>query len=206
MILQISKALGQFVVTILLITGCSRPNTNADPDELILENEKALLKIELQGGMYTDFHLKENSVNPFTWEATTEQMPKNNLPYSFKGHFLCTGRWGAPSDEEIAAGIPHNGEVNTQRWEITKPLSYENEMFSVEMRCQAPIEKLDVVRTINFPHKGSYFIVTEKFTNNLPVGRQCNFVQHPTIAAPFLSEKTIINTNAGRGLDQETHF
>lgn len=56
------------------------------------------------------------------------------------------------------------------------------------------------------PDDGPYFIVKEDFTNNLPIGRVSNVVQHATIAAPFLTAETIINTNAGRGFDQRTNY
>lgn len=201
-----------FIIPLVLIwTSCDQnqkkePTTNQESNVLVLENEQIALNIDLQGGMYTGFNLKEHPVNPFGWQLNPMQMPKNNQPHVFKGHFLCTGRWGAPSEGEIKAGIPHNGEVNTQLWKITKPVEKSGEFISAEMSCTAPIEKLDVKREVRLPQDGSYFLVKENFTNNLPVGRISNIVQHVTIAAPFLTPETIINTNAGKGFDQRTNF
>jgi hypothetical protein len=90
-------------------------------------------------------------------------------------------------------------------WEIFSTDEVQG-FSSVKMSCNAPIEKLNVTRKIFIPKIGNYFIVKEWFTNNLPIGRLTNVVQHGTIAPPFLSEKTIINTNATLGFDQRTNY
>lgn len=170
-----------------------------------VENDEFVLGINAVGGAFVDFHLKQEPLNPFGWTLLESQMPDNNRPYTFDGHFLCTGRWGSPSPGEIKAGIPHNGEVNTQQWDIVSSPSAPG--FKImNMTCTAPIEKLDVERKVMIPESGNYFIVKEKFTNNLPIGRLSNVVQHGTIAAPFLTESTIINTNATLGFDQRTNY
>jgi hypothetical protein len=74
------------------------------------------------------------------------------------------------------------------------------------MNYKAPIEQIDVLRNIYIPEQGTYFLVKEWFSNQLPIGRVHNVVQHSTIAAPFLTEETIINTNATLGFDQRTNF
>lgn len=174
-------------------------------DDFIFENRDFSLTVTRTGGMFTDFHLKGRPVNPFGWSVLPEQMPENNQPHVFAGHFLCSGRWGAPSEGEIAVGIPHNGEVNTMPWIITHDEKSENGLRSVSMNCHAPIERLDVERKIVIPETGSWFFVKEKFTNNLPVGRIANFVQHGTVYAPFLNEEMLVFTNAERGFDQRTN-
>ncbi len=173
--------------------------------DFIFENNDISLTVTAVGGMFTDFHLKSRPVNPFGWDLLPGQMPENNQPHVFAGHFLCSGRWGAPSEGEIAAGVPHNGEVNTTQWTITRDERDTNGLRSVTMSCHAPIERLDVEREIIIPEKGFWFFVNEKFTNNLPVGRIANFMQHGTVYAPFLSEEMLVFTNADRGFDQRTH-
>jgi hypothetical protein len=196
------------LVLILTILNCQSDVTskNEVTDEInfILENEEMLLNVSRNGGMFTRFILKRNELNPFGWILKPEQMPKNNQPHAFAGHFLCTGRWGAPSEGEMSAGVPHNGEVNTQEWKMISNKALIGGATELVMTCEAPIEKLDVTRTIRVPKKGGYFVVNETFVNNLPVARLTNFVQHGTVAAPFLSSETIINTNAGNGFDQRT--
>jgi hypothetical protein len=103
------------------------------------------------------------------------------------------------------AGIPHNGEVNTQLWQVLG-IDQRDGFQHISMSVKAPREKLDVDRQIIIPPSGNYFLVKEQFSNNLPIGRLSNVVQHGTIAAPFLTEKTILNTNATRGFDQRTNY
>ena len=175
-------------------------------DSLIsMGNEEFTLSVKQRGGAYVDFHLMEKPVNPFGWKLLPDQMPINNQPFTFDGHFLCTGRWGEPSPGEIAAGIPHNGEVNTAWWEVSGD-RLTNGFIVKSMKCQAPIEQIEVDRNVYIPEQGTYFLVREWFTNKLPVGRVHNVVQHGTIAAPFLSEEMIINTNATLGFDQSTNY
>ena len=197
---------------IFLFGVCTEVNeqNNRDPEVadaiVTMENEEIVLSIDLEGGHYVNFELKENPVNPFGWKVTVEDMPANNRPFVFQGHFLCTGRWGSPSPGEIAAGIPHNGEVNTQWWTVRETLDRRNDAFRVVLHGPSPLEKLEVTRKIIMPEKGSYFIVQETFSNLLPVGRPSNVVQHGTIAYPLLDATTLIDTNAKEGFDQRTNF
>jgi hypothetical protein len=170
----------------------------------LFENSRMEIRVSANGGMFTGFVLKDNPLNPFGWALLPEQMPKNNQPHIFAGHFLCTGRWGSPTPGEMDAGIPHNGEVNTQEWIIVDSQEHDSGANSVRMTCTAPIERLDVERQITIPAHGSWFWVHEKFTNNLPVGRLTNFVQHGTVFSPFLSPQMVVNTNATKGFDQRT--
>ncbi|MFW5778305.1 MAG: hypothetical protein ACOCW7_03950 [Bacteroidota bacterium] len=193
----------------LFLWGCSNPNPNQKentnkPEKAVylLENSEILLEITQRGGMYTRFELKNTPLNPFGWKLKPGQMPENNQPYVFRGHFLCTGRWGAPSPGEIKSGIPHNGEVNTEKWEVTNDTFTDQGNHLLKLYCEAPIEKLHTQREILFPDKNNVFVVRETFINDQPIARLSNFVQHATIAPPFLTENTRISTNAAKGFDQ----
>lgn len=182
--------------------GCQSNVEEGGSREIVLENSIARLVVERAGGMFTCFELKERAVNPFTWRLSCEQMPRNNRPFVFKGHFLCSGRWGAPNPGEILAGIPHNGEVNTVIWDVEESTVDTLGMQRLKMRCESPLERLDVERVIFMPQDGTWFFVEECFQNHLPIGRPVNFVQHATIGAPFLTPNLVVNTNAQQGFDQ----
>jgi hypothetical protein len=47
-------------------------------------------------------------------------------------------------------------------------------------------------------------VVRERVTNTNRLGRIYNMVQHPTIAPPFLDEKTLVDSNAARGFMQSS--
>ncbi len=208
--LNVKKA-GYFLMPAILIwaltaTGCESATVADDLNKKVvtIENKQIQLEITLAGGMFTGFVIKENPVNPFAWALTTEQMPENNKPFVFKGHFLCAGRWGAPTQGEIEAGIPHNGEVNSVVWDITENQVLPDGSHQLVMACKTSLEKLDVKRTITMPDEGSWFYVEETFMNHLPIGRPVNFVQHVTVSSPFLTSDMLVNTNASYGFDQET--
>jgi len=78
-----------------------------------LENSKVVLQVNLSGGAYSDFHLKENPLNPINWKTVNPEEPP------FMGHFLCLDRRGPPSEAEKANGFRHHGEVTIEDWELS---------------------------------------------------------------------------------------
>jgi hypothetical protein len=160
------------------------------------------LSIDLFGGALVDFRLPEQSSNPYSWKIPVNDMPPNNrngAPY--QGHFLCLGRWGAPTDGEIKAGTPHNGQSGNQLWEAISVAS-----DSLHIRSHAPLDGITVERRLYFDAAHAVFKVTDRVQSILPVGRLFNIVQHATIGAPFLSTSTIIDSNAGSGFMQHLSY
>lgn len=156
-----------------------------------IENDKLLLNVALEGGAYTDFHLKEFPVNPVNWKTDNPEHPP------LQGHFLCFDRWGPPAEAEKTLGIPLHGEVNLQTWKL---LSGQNKnRKKVRMACNLPIANLRITRTIGIPGEESVFKVNEKIENLNTGDKLYNIVQHVTIAPPFLDPSVIIDTNAGKG-------
>ncbi|MEI7675143.1 MAG: hypothetical protein WCJ03_00070 [Bacteroidales bacterium] len=164
-----------------------------------IENQCAQLSFDLHGGAIVDFHLKSNKINPFTWKVTTAQMPTNNKSGAvFQGHFLCLGRWGAPTDGEMKAGVPHNGQAGRDMW----LLDFSTKLGFAKMSAKAPIDGITVERTIQMDVKSAAYKVTEKVKNVTSIGRLFNMVQHATIGAPFLDSTTTIASNAKQGFLQ----
>lgn len=162
-----------------------------------LQNKTSLVEVDLHGGAIIEFHLKENLVNPLSFRFSKEQMPANNKAGAvYQGHFICAGRWGEPSPGEINAGIPNHGEPANIYWNVQ-----ESTDSNVIMETTASLEGLHIKRSINMNDETAFFHVAETITNINPLGRLYNVVQHPTIAAPFLNETTIINCNASTGFD-----
>lgn len=182
------------------------PQTLADT-VLIFNNSKATMTMDMRGGSFTNFEIKARPVNPFSWVIPANWMPKQNTDksnYVFKGHFLCTGRWGAPSEAEQAAGVPFNGEVTTELWEIAQPKKQGKGFREAVAVCDLPLEQMTVTRKLAFSDTGSFFWITETFKNETAMGRLTNFTQHATIAPPFLTPDVLIDCNAGLGFDQKT--
>lgn len=160
-------------------------------EDLVLENSTARIAWNLSGGGLVDFQLKEQPTNPFTWEE------KSTAPAHFRGHFLCMDRWGAPSQAEINAGVPFHGEAPRVEWRRLGGNAAE-----AEMSARLPLARMAVKRTVKL--EGSTALVTEAVTNEAPMGRVFNMVQHPTIGPPFLDETTVVDANARQGFMQSS--
>jgi hypothetical protein len=193
---------GLCLITSILFFKCEQqPQNNlkaAGDSVLHLENQSVVLEIQQHGGAYTLFQLKANPLNPLSWQLTPEQMPENNQSGAvFRGHFLCTGRWGEPTAGEVAAGIPHNGEPSRDWWEVI-----HQEKDRIKMKARANLDGVNIERTVVLDPLESVFRVEEVITSTLTHGRLFNFVQHPTLAPPFLEPGTIVDANAGAGFLQ----
>ena len=159
--------------------------------------------IDLYGGAFTGFTLPESSVNPFSWRELPADMPKNNRNGAiFQGHFLCLGRWGAPTAGEIKAGVPHNGQPGNQLWQVIS--QHEGEFLHIG--THAPLDGVNAERLIYFDAVNAVCKVTGLVQSTLSAGRLYNIVQHATIGAPFLSASTIIDSNAKAGFMQHLSY
>lgn len=166
-----------------------------------LENDTSTISVESFGGAITEFFCKgESKINPLNFAFSSQQMPGNNktgAPY--RGHFLCAGRWGEPSEGEIKNNVPNHGEAANIDWQVEKNNN------QLRMQTTALKEGLHIERIIEQDKHLPVFTVSETFSNINVLGRLYNVVQHPTLAAPFLNAGTIINCNATLGFNQEQY-
>ncbi|HRH61073.1 MAG TPA: hypothetical protein PL045_10915, partial [Chitinophagaceae bacterium] len=154
-------------------------------------------EVDLFGGAITNFQLHGRQINPLSFQFTKEQMPANNKAgAAYQGHFLCAGRWGEPSSGEIEAGIPNHGEPANILWHLKNKTE-----DALQMKVHSSKEGLLVARSLQLSNSHALFSVKETVTNRNILGRLFNIVQHPTIAAPFLDENTIVNSNADKGFE-----
>ncbi len=152
-----------------------------------LETTEAIVKFDLLGGGLVDFHLRDSdNLNPFSWESKGEPMQPRP-----RGHFLCMDRWGQPSDAEKKNGMPFHGEAPFAVWKHTG---------KGRMEAELPIAQLRIEREARLT--GASLTLVERVTNVGKLGRMYNMVQHPSIAPPFLDEKTFVDANAGPGFAQ----
>lgn len=160
-----------------------------------IENSKVLLQINLSGGSYFDFHLKEQPINPINWRATK---PEEQM---FMGHFLCFDRWGPPSKAEQANGFRHHGEVNTESWELLTSPQVNEGALTCSMMCRLPMAALQLTRKIELSADEPVFLVTEEIKNLNRNGRMFNIVQHVSLAPPFLDKSTLFDNNTIQGFE-----
>jgi hypothetical protein len=160
-----------------------------------MENGNIELLVNLNGGSYFDFHLKELPLNPINWRATK---PEERI---FMGHFLCFDRWGPPSEAEKANGFRHHGEVNTVLWTLLTPPRKIDGRSTCSMMCKLPMAGLQMNRKIELSVDEPVYFVTEEIKNLNINGRIFNIVQHVSIAPPFLDKSTLFDNNALQGFE-----
>jgi len=162
-----------------------------------LENSKMVLRVNLSGGTYSDFYMKENPLNPLNWKTVNPEEPP------FMGQFLCLDRWGPPSAAEKANGFRHHGEVITRNWELQEHFQKGENISACKMSCRLPMAGLRVTRTIELSENEPVFHVTEEIENLNKYGRMFNMVQHVTLAPPFLDSTTLFDNNTEKGFEDK---
>ncbi|MDD4776968.1 MAG: hypothetical protein PHV53_01635 [Fermentimonas sp.] len=165
--------------------------------EITLQNEHSFLKIDLKGGAYSDFHLKELQLNPINWQSDDPGQS------SFKGHFLCFDRWGPPSKGEQKNGFKHHGEVSDLEWQLIKDSYTSKGYIESSMSCVLPMGRLGITREIQMALDQPLIKVTEYIQNLNPFSRMYNIVQHVTLAPPFLDTTTLFDNNSEKGFEDK---
>ncbi|MBL9175138.1 MAG: hypothetical protein JNL10_16485 [Verrucomicrobiales bacterium] len=164
---------------------------------LTLSNNKVRLVVDLEGGSIGEFRFVDTDVNPLNWAAPA---PGETGVRGF-GHFLCLDRWGPPSDAEGARGMPYHGEAAHVKWTQVRSNKFAALDTGV-MTATLPLAGLSVRRTVHLSPSQSVVLVREDITNDRPLGRVYNIVQHPTLAPPFLDETTLVDCDGRRGFAQ----
>jgi len=119
------------------------------------------------------------------------------------GHFLCLDRWGPASAAETRNGMGWHGEATRVAWQVLDTPTNKDGRIHTAMAAQLPMAGLRVERRIALGDAQPFFVVTEAVTNQNPLGRLYNMVQHPTIGPPFLDEHTLVDANGGKGFMQD---
>lgn len=164
-----------------------------------ISNSTSTLLVDSNGGAIISFSLVNDTINPFTWKLSKEQMPVNNRNgASFEGHFICLGRWGNPTEGEIKAGIPNNGHIGNIQWNIIS-----QNKSDIEFLVNSELDLMSLKREIKLDEKQPMFLVKDSVVNRSQIGRLFNIVQHATIGQPFLNCGTLIDTNASLGFMQD---
>jgi hypothetical protein len=186
------------ILLLILTCFCDAEEIVDGRKSLVFNTPMSRLVVDLSGGAIGEFRLNNTQVNPLNWahpKATDASI------HGF-GHFLCLDRWGPASEAEAARGMPYHGEASNVEWSIARDVTESGGEMEAEMQARLPKAGLYVRRTIRMSRLTPAFKVREEITNDNPIGRIFNIVQHPTIAPPFLDENTIVNCNGTKGFAQ----
>ena len=163
-----------------------------------LQNDKIQVIVTPGGGHIASMTLRSGSgsgVNPLwlpPWKSSEPgewekaggfygDKPGAQLLSTIMGQNVCLDFFGAPSPEEIKAGIPVHGEAPTVNWAaITKSdakLSYGTFLPNAQMK---------VTRSISLAPGSSALWISETVENQTAFDRPFGWNQHVTLGPPFL--------------------
>ena len=202
---QMLTTLKMLVASMTVVTTSQAEVMDVDGrSALVMQSDVALLVVDLAGGSIKDFHLLEHGLNPLQWDSVSFDSTLAETPTKPRsmGHFLCLDRWGPASEAEIENGMGWHGEASRVLWKVTQDVVDGDDHLEAVMTANLLSAGLSVRRTIRMSRSTAVIEVTEAVTNQRPLGRIYNMVQHPTIGPPFLDETTVVDANAGRGFMQ----
>jgi len=166
---------------------------------VILRNDKIELTILTRGATLANLVLRDDTekLSPY-WNTDRALRPNGPLPSPLAGsigHFLCLDGFGAPSDEEAAAGIPFHGEASKQEFnwsQLRRP-----GVYSAVLKARLPLAQEDITRTITLADGENVVYVNTEVENLLAIDHPISWAEHATTGPPFLSPgQTIIDVPA----------
>ena len=176
---------------VLLVAGALIAQT-ADFDgrpAVILQNDKLELTVLTRGATLANLILRDDAekLSPY-WNADRALNPNGPPPSPLAGsigHFLCLDGFGAPSDEEAAAGIPFHGEASKQQFDVSK-LGTPG-VYSTVLKARLPLAQEQVTRTIALVTGENVVYVNTEVENLLAIDHPISWAEHATTGPPFLS-------------------
>lgn len=163
--------------------------------KLQINNKQITLKLHLNGGSVISLkHAEKPDTDVLNFSFTKKQMREiGNTGAPFKGHFICCPYWGSSGTNQ-----PWHGPFAAGKWQ--KESATKNSLVLASLYKQYG---LAMRKEIQLHDSLPVFRVREKIENVISTPVAYNLVQHPTLQAPFLNDKTVIQTNAAKGLLQD---
>lgn len=160
-----------------------------------IENRHLRVTVTIEGGHIAEIFHKTSGVNPLwtpPWpsiEPSTYDRQRHpeygadaesKLLSGILGHNLCLDLFGAPSDEEAAAGITVHGEASIVPYQVA------SEDDRLTMKSMLPAAQLRFERSVVISE--SQALLTETVENLSPLDRPIAWTEHATLGPPFLEK------------------
>ncbi|MDQ2949975.1 MAG: hypothetical protein M3Y27_29230 [Acidobacteriota bacterium] len=117
-------------------------------------------------------------------------------PLAAMGHFLALDGFGAPSDQERAAGMPFHGEASKQAVKVMASQD-AGPVRSVILQAPLPLVQETLTRTMVMVDGENVVYVTSDLESGVAVDRPISWAEHATIGPPFLERgKTVVDMPA----------
>jgi hypothetical protein len=160
-----------------LSVSAQRPVESDGRQAMSLSNDKIDLTVLLNGGTLARLVLSGD--------------PEKISPLAALGHFLCLDGFGAPSSEEMAAGMPFHGEASKQLWTVTSSPS-SGKLRSVRINASLPLAREIISRRFEIVDGENVIYVESELENLVAVDRPVSWAEHATIGPPFLEKGKLV--------------
>jgi len=158
-----------------------------------IENSHLRVTVLEEGGHIAEILDKQTGINPLwtpPWPSIEPSVhdaarhPEygdgidNKLLAGITGHNLCLDIFGAPTEEETAAGMPVHGEASVAPYDIGGSAE------ELTLRAHLPIAQLRIQRSITL--REGALRIRERVENLSGLDRPVGWTQHVTLGPPFL--------------------
>lgn len=180
----------------------------------VIENDNLRVTVLQEGGHIAEVFDKEMSVNPLwipPWGSiepsiyNPSQYPEfgrgsdAKLLAGIMGHNSCLDFFGAPSEEEAAAGLTAHGEAAVVPYEIRETNG------ALISSAHLPLAQLHFARSIELHHRS--IKIRESVENLTAFDRPIGWTQHVSLGPPFLVKgSTQFRASVTRSKVFETEF
>jgi hypothetical protein len=148
---------------------------------MVLSNDRLELTIQGTGGTLAKLLLREG--DPLS-------------PLATMGHFLALDGFGAPSEQERAAGMPFHGEASKQAVKVTASQN-SGSVHSTTFEIGLPLAQETLTRMIEMVDGENVVYVTSDLQSGLATDRPISWAEHATLGPPFLEKgKTVVDMPA----------
>jgi hypothetical protein len=154
---------------LLLSASAQRPVDLGGRQAMSLSNDKIDLTVLLNGGT----------------------LARLISPYASMGHFLCLDGFGAPSDQELAAGMPFHGEASKQLWKAISSQS-SGKARSLKIDASLPLAQENISRTFEIVDGENVIYVESELENLVAFDRPVCWAEHATLGPPFLEKGRLV--------------
>lgn len=170
-------------------------------ERITLQSDEALLVFDLGGGGIVGFSLTaadapSRDLTPLAWNMPGE----HELEPREMAHFVVLDRWANPTEAEARNGMTFHGEATHVHWLVEQAPAVRDGVATATVSAGLPLAGLRLVRTMRL--QGAVLTVEDRITNNNPLGRAFNMIQHATLGPPFLDEQVLVDTKVTKGFTQ----
>jgi hypothetical protein len=181
--MMLHAMLARFLLLLCAVSLLPAQPPQTPPPTVGLAGDKLELTVGLNGGRFLRLTLRGSE--PLS-------------PFAGMGHFLALDGFGAPSDEEKAAGMGFHGEAGRAVFKVAAS-SDAAPLHSLTLQASFPLAQETFTRKLEIADGENVVYVTSELESGLSIDRPVSWAEHATLGPPFLEPgKIAIDESATR--------